>query len=137
MKDYWLKSLDDLFVSVNNLISYFLGGYDGLILTLTVFIIIEHISKTMYSIIIQNEIRIIKKGDIIKDILIYFIVGISNILDVNVIGNSSMLRVSAIVFYLSTLGIRILKRASYLGLPIPKKLLNILNCLHSKDQNNK
>lgn len=137
MKDYWLKSLDDLFVSVNSLISYFLGGYDGLILTLTVFIIIEDISKIMYSIIIQNEIRIIKKGDIIKDILIYFIVGISNILDVNVIGNSSMLRVSAIVFYLSTLGIRILKRASYLGLPIPKKLLNILKCLHSKDQNNK
>ena len=137
MKDYWLNSFDDLFVTVNNLISYFLGGYDGLILALTVFIIIEHISKTMYSIIIQNEIRIIKKNDIIKDILIYFIIGISNILDVNIIGNSSMLRISAIVFYLSTLGIRILKRASYLGLPIPKKLLNIINCLHSKDQNNK
>jgi toxin secretion/phage lysis holin len=83
---------------------------------------------------------------ICKKVLIFLLVGIANIIDVNVIGNGSVLRTagrapSAVVFfYISNEGVSLLENAAHLGLPVPKKMKEILEQLHnrseSEDDNN-
>ena len=69
---------------------------------------------------------------ICRKVLIFLLVGIANILDVQVIGTGSALRTAVIFFYLSNEGVSILENAGHLGLPIPQKLKDILVQLHER-----
>jgi toxin secretion/phage lysis holin len=71
---------------------------------------------------------------ICKKVLIFMLVGIANILDIEVIGTGSVLRTAVIFFYLSNEGISLLENAGHLGLPIPKKLMDILEQLHDRSE---
>ncbi len=67
--------------------------------------------------------------------LIFLLVGIANILDVQVIGSGNILRTAVIFFYISTEGVSLLENAAHLGLPIPEKLKDILEQLHNRSEN--
>ena len=64
--------------------------------------------------------------------MILILVGVANIIDVQVIGTGSVLRTAVIFFYLSNEGVSLLENAAHLGLPIPKKLKDILEQLHDR-----
>ena len=68
--------------------------------------------------------------------LIFFLVGVANILDVNIIGSGSVLRTAIIFFYISNEGVSLLENASHLGLPIPKKIKSVLEQLHDSSEEN-
>ena len=69
---------------------------------------------------------------ICRKVLIFTLVGVANIIDVQVIGTGSVLRTAVIFFYLSNEGVSLLENAAHLGLPIPKKLKDILEQLHDR-----
>ena len=69
---------------------------------------------------------------IAKKVLIFLLVGIANILDVQVIGNGSVLWTAVIFFYISNEGVSLLENTGHLGLPIPEKLKDILAQLHDR-----
>ena len=64
--------------------------------------------------------------------LIFILVGMGNIIDVQIIGNGSVMRTAVIFFYLSNEGISLLENSAHLGLPIPQKLKDILEQLHDR-----
>ena len=64
--------------------------------------------------------------------MIFLLVGIGNILDVQVIGAGGMLRMSVIFFYLANEGISILENAGRMGLPIPEKMKGVFWQMHNK-----
>ena len=59
-------------------------------------------------------------------------VGIANILDVNVIGTGSVLRTAVIFFYISNEGVSLMENAAHLGLPVPEKIKVVLEQLHNR-----
>ena len=67
--------------------------------------------------------------------LIFLLVGIANILDVQVIGSGNILRTAIIFFYISNEGVSLLENAAHLGLPIPEKLKDIPEQLHNRSEN--
>ena len=69
---------------------------------------------------------------ICRKVLILMLVGIANLLDVQVIGTGAVLRTAVIFFYLSNEGVSLLENAAHLGLPIPEKLKDILAQLHDR-----
>ena len=71
---------------------------------------------------------------ICRKVLIFILVGIANILDVQVIGTGSVLRTAIIFFYISNEGISLLENAGRLGLPIPEKLKLVLEQLHNESE---
>nr|DAW18644.1 MAG TPA: holin [Caudoviricetes sp.] len=73
---------------------------------------------------------------ICRKVLIFFLVGVANILDVNIIGSGSVLRTAIIFFYISNEGVSLLENASHLGLPIPKKIKSVLEQLHDSSEEN-
>ena len=134
MNEYWSMILQFIFATIRNWLGWFLGGYDGLLFTLIVFVGINYITEVMCAIVDKKLSSEIKLKGIFKKILIFALVGIGNILDVQVIGNGSVFRTAVIFFYLSIVGISLLENASYLGLPIPEILRDVLEQLHDKKQ---
>ena len=62
----------------------------------------------------------------------FLLVGIANILDMQVIGTGSVLRTAVIFFYISNEGVSLLENAGHLGLPIPVKIKAVLEQLHDR-----
>ena len=65
-----------------------------------------------------------------KKVAIFCLVGIGHVLDTQVIQNGSVLRTAVIFFYLSNEGISIIENVALIGLPVPKKLKEVLEQLH-------
>ena len=129
--DIW-KSIQAGLTVVGGVVGYFLGGLDGLLIVLLVFMVIDYITGIMCAI---KEGTISSKtgfAGICKKILILILVGMSNMLDVYVLQTGSMLRTAALFFYISNEGVSILENAGKLGLPIPSKIKNVLAQLHDK-----
>ena len=71
---------------------------------------------------------------ICRKVLIFLLVGIANVLDVEVLKTGSVLRTAVIFFYLSNEGISLLENAGHLGLPIPEKMKKVLEQLHDRSE---
>ena len=64
--------------------------------------------------------------------LIFLLVGIGNVIDVQVLGHPGVLRTAIIFFYLSNEGLSLTENAAHLGLPVPEKLKEVLEQLHDR-----
>ena len=121
-----------MFTAVGGWLGYFLGGCDGLLIALVVFTVVDYITGVMCAINDQKLSSEVGFRGICRKVLIFILVGIANILDVEVIGTGSVLRTAIIFFYLSNEGVSLLENAAHLGLPIPKKLKDVLAQLHDR-----
>ena len=111
---------------------WFMGGLDGFLYTLIVFVVIDYLTGVMAAVVqkkISSEVGF--KG-ICKKVAIFFLVGIGHMLDTHIIHTGSVLRTAVIFFYLSNEGISILENVALIGLPIPQKLKDVLQQLNSK-----
>lgn len=114
-------------------IGWFLGGMDGLIYALLIFLTIDYVTGLM-SAVLERKLssRIGFKG-IFKKMLILAFVGIGNVLDVHVLDHGSAIRTAVIFFYLTNEGLSIIENASKIGLPVPDKLKLLFKEMHSKE----
>lgn len=119
-----------IFTAVGGWAVYFLGGCDGLLITLVVFAMADYIIGLMCAVIDKKLSNKIGFRGIYRKVLIFILVGIANILDVEVIGTGSILRTAVIFFYLSNEGVSMLENVAYLGLPVPTKLKDVLEQFH-------
>ncbi len=114
---------------------YFLGGIDGLMIALLVFMVLDYITGVMCAVADKKLSSAVGFKGICKKVLILMLVGVANIVDTHVIGNGSALRGAVIAFYLSNEGLSLLENAAYIGLPIPEKLKAVLVQLHHREEN--
>jgi toxin secretion/phage lysis holin len=133
MKEFW-NLIQLVFTAIGGWLGYFLGGCDGLFVALVVFVAADYITGVMCAIVDKKLSSEVGFKGICKKVLIFMLVGIANILDIEVIGTGSVLRTAVIFFYLSNEGISLLENAGHLGLPIPKKLMDILEQLHDRSE---
>ena len=131
MKEFW-NTIQFLFTAVGGWLGYFLGGYDGLLYALVVFMVADYLTGVMCAINDQKLSSSVGFRGICRKVLILVLVGVANILDVQVIGTGAVLRTAVIFFYLSNEGISLLENAAHLGLPIPEKLKLVLEQIHDK-----
>ena len=115
-------------------LGYLLGGLDGLMIALVVFVILDYVTGIMCAINDGKLSSAVGFKGVCKKVLILFMVGIANIVDLHVIGSGSALRGAVIAFYLSNEGLSLLENAAYIGLPIPDKLKAVLEQLHNRDE---
>ncbi len=131
MKEFW-NTIQFVIAAIGGWLGYFLGGCDGLLYALVAFVVIDYITGVMCAIVDKKLSSEVGFRGICKKVLIFLMVGIANILDVNVIGTGSVLRTAAIFFYISNEGVSLLENASHLGLPVPMKIKDVLEQLHNK-----
>lgn len=131
MKEIW-NGIQVVITAIGGWLGWFLGGCDGLLVALVIFVIIDYITGFMCAIVDHRLSSEVGFRGICKKVVIFMLVGIAQILDVNVIKSGSILRTAVLFFYLSNEGVSILENAAHLGLPIPEKLKVILEQLHGR-----
>ena len=131
MKEIWTW-IQLMLAAVGGWLGWFLGGADGFLYALIAFVVIDYITGVMCAIVDQKLSSAVGFKGIFKKVLIFIMVGVGNIIDVQVLGQAGVLRTAVIFFYLSNEGVSMLENAGHLGLPIPAKLKEVLEQLHDR-----
>ena len=129
----WAK-IQIAITAIGGWLGYFLGGLDGLLIALIVFVALDYVTGIMCAIADKTLNSAVGFRGICRKVIIFMLVGVGHIIDVHVVGSGAALRTAVICFYLSNEGISLLENAAHLGLPIPEKLKLILEQLHSRGE---
>lgn len=131
MKEIW-NWIQIAFTALGGFLGWFLGGMDGFLYALIAFAVIDYITGVLCAISDKTLSSEVGFKGICRKVLIFTLVGIGNIVDVYVLGETGVLRTAVIFFYLSNEGVSLLENAAHLGLPIPEKLKEVLEQLHDR-----
>lgn len=133
MKEFW-NTVQLIFTVCGGWIGYFVGGCDGLIIALLIFVIFDYITGVLCAIADKKLSSSIGFKGICRKVLIFILVGIANILDIHILGHERVLRTAIIFFYISNEGLSLTENAAHLGLPIPNSLKAVLEQLHDRSE---
>ena len=97
-----------------------------------VFVVLDYATGVMCAVADHKLSSAIGFRGIFRKVLIFALVGVGHLLDVQVFGEIGVLRTAVIFFYLSNEGVSLVENAAHLGLPIPEKLKAVLEQLHDR-----
>ena len=100
-------------------LGYFVGGFDGFLRVLVVFVILDYITAIALAFKEKRLSSNIGFWGIFKKIFIFAVIAVSNLIDNELIYTGDMLRNAVVFFYLSNEGLSMLENCAKLELPIP------------------
>lgn len=123
---------------INNAISvilttfvYLVGGIDIAMKSLLIVIVIDYITGVMSAIYNKELNSNIGLKGILKKFSYLIIVSLSVILD-RIVGDTGAIRTLIIYFFVANDGISIVENIGKMGVPLPKKLTEVLEQLRNK-----
>lgn len=112
------------------------GELDGLLIALIAFICLDYITGIIVGAAQHKLNSQISFTGLCRKALILVIVAVSHIIDTQILGGtSSVFRSATCGLYIANEGMSILENAGKLGMPMPKKLKNVLEQLRDKNEN--
>lgn len=136
MKDIW-HSIQAGLALIGGWLGVFIGGVDGLIIALATFAVIDYLTGVACAIVDKRLSSEAGFKGIAKKVVMFMLVGVAHAIDLYVIKSGAVMRTAVIFFYLSNEGVSLLENAAHLGLPIPKKLKDVLAQLHKGGEDDK
>ena len=124
-----LDKLELAFAAVGGVVGWFLGGFDGFLYALIVFVVMDYLTGVLAAGVRKDLSSEVGFKGIAKKVCIFVLVGIANIVDTQVIHDGAAIRTAVIFFYLANEGISILENSTVIGLPVPQKLREMLQQL--------
>lgn len=109
--------------------SFVFGDCNGLMVALLALIVLDYISGVIAAAVQKKLSSSVGARGIAKKIFMLLIVAVANIVDINVIGEGNVLKSVSIIFYICNECISLIENAGNIGVPVPKKLLDVLEQL--------
>ncbi len=109
-----------------DILIWFLGGLDGLLLSLIIIVIIECISSMLSSLFLYKFSLESTVRWILNKCMLFLLIGTVNTIDAFLIRNGEGIRAITLWFYIAYECIIVLENSAILGLPIPTKLINFV-----------
>lgn len=113
-------------------LGFLFGEMDGMMTALLVLIVLDYISGVVAAALEKRLSSEIGARGIAKKAFMLFIVAVANIVDINVIGEGNALRSVTVTFYVANECISLIENAGRLGVPVPKKIMDVLVQLKEK-----
>ena len=126
-----------IFTGIGGVMGWIFGGLDGFLYALIAFVVIDYLTGVMAAIYTKQLSSEVGFKGIARKVAIFLLVGIGNIIDIEILKTGAILRTAVIFFYLSNEGISIIENAARLDLPIPKQLVNVLEQIKDGDGDDK
>lgn len=114
-----------------------MGELNGFMIALIVFVCVDYATGVMGAICEKKLNSETGYKGIFRKICIFMVVAIANVVDTYIIQEGSTLRTATIFFYLSNEGISIMENAARIGVPIPDKLIGVLEQIGESKNDNK
>jgi len=127
-----MEKINMVFAVLGAFIGTFLGGWDGFIYALVIFVTLDYITGVLAAFKRKEASSEIGFWGLVRKVLVLVMVGIANILDVYILGTGSAIRTAIIFYFLSNEGLSLLENAAELGVPISEKLRDALAQLRDK-----
>ena len=124
-----MDKLELALAAVGGVVGWFLGGFDGFLYALIVFVVMDYLTGVLAAGVRKDLSSEVGFKGIAKKVCIFVLVGIANIVDTQVIHDGAAIRTAVIFFYLANEGISILENSTVIGLPVPQKLREMLQQL--------
>ena len=116
-------------------IVYYLGGLDMALKTLLILMILDYVTGICKSIINKKVNSVIGLKGIVKKVGYLIIVALSFLLD-GMVGDTGAIRNLVVYFFVANEGISILENWGAMGLPLPSKILEVLEQLKKENGGN-
>ncbi len=117
MSEFLCKLIDWILTCVVS----FVGGYDGFMKAIFIFMLIEYITSVMCVIAGKTPLCKIGIKEFVKKVFMLMLIGIANTIDVYIANTGMALRTVVIMFYVWCLAKSILENGKLLGVTIPSK----------------
>lgn len=121
-----MRSFKIIFGTVVSAAAAYLGGIDGVLITLLAFISVDYVSGVVSAVKEKRLSSEVGFWGLVRKVFILALVGVGNLLDVYVIGSGAVFRTAVALYYIGNEGVSILENSIRIGLPVPKKLKDIL-----------
>ena len=131
----WHNITRAISATLGGLLGFLYGELNGIFYALLAMIVIGYISGVLIAIINKKLSSEVGFKGLVKKIFMLMLVAVGHIIDAQVIGSGAAVMTAVELFFIANEGISILENAARLGVPIPKKLKDIL--IQLKDGNDK
>lgn len=113
---------------------FLFGQLNGLFYAVIAMMAIDYITGVIVAVLDKKLSSEVGFRGLVKKLFILVLIAVAHIIDAQVIGTGAALMTAVMLFFIANEGISILENAAALGLPIPKKLRDVLEQLRDKDK---
>ena len=114
------------------LFGYLFGAFDGMMTALITLIVLDYITGIIAAVVEKKLSSEVGARGIAKKMIMLLVVAVANIADRSVIGEGNVLRSVTAMFYIANESISLLENGARLGVPMPKKLIDVLAQLNKE-----
>lgn len=118
--------IDSIAGAVGAVLGFMYGEVTGLFWALIAFMALEYITGVVVAIIEKRLSSEVGFRGLAKKFLILVFVAVGHIADTYILGGTPAAMSAVMLFYMANEGISIIENAAALGLPVPKKLKDIM-----------
>ncbi|MGN1422988.1 MAG: holin family protein [Oscillospiraceae bacterium] len=128
----WDKLLDCCAAAVGAVVGFLYGEVTGLFWAMIAFMAVDYATGVLVAVLNRNLSSETGFRGLVKKFLILVLVAMGHIIDTYVIGSGSALMSAVMLFFIANEGVSIVENAVGLGLPVPKKLREVLEQLKNE-----
>lgn len=128
--------MSSVFTLICTVLTYLFGGWDVALIVLIVFMVIDYITGVSVAVINKTLNSETGAKGLLKKLSIIMMLIVGVLLDRLINDGAWVFRTLVAYFYIANEGISIIENLSLLGVPVPKKIKQILEQLQS-DNNSK
>lgn len=115
-------------------LGFLFGEVTGLFWALITFMALDYITGIINAVVSKKLSSTVGFKGLAKKFVILIFVAVGHIIDTYILGGTPAIMSAVMLFYLANEGISIIENAAKLGLPVPKKLVEIMEQLKEKSE---
>lgn len=115
-------------------LTYIIGGWDTVILVLVVMMALDYLTGVMGGFANKNLSSAIGFRGLLKKVTILIVLIVAVMLDRLLNAGSWVFRTLVAYFYICNEAVSLLENSAKIGVPIPRKLINVLEQLKKKNE---
>lgn len=128
--------IDSVAAAIGAALGFLFGEVNGLFWALIAFMATDYITGVIVAVINKQLSSEVGFKGLAKKLLILVFVSLGHIADMYVLGGTPVAMSAVMLFYIANEGLSIIENAGNLGLPVPKKLKDIMIQLKKESEEN-
>lgn len=125
---------DMVAATIGAALGFLFGEVTGLFWALIAFMALDYTTGIINAVVSKKLSSAVGFKGLAKKFVILIFVAVGHIIDTYILGGTPAIMSAVMLFYLANEGISIIENAARLGLPVPKKLVEIMEQLKEKSE---
>lgn len=131
----WDNIIRTISAAVGAAVGFLFGQLNGLFWAVIALMAIDYVTGVIVAVLNKRLSSEVGFRGLVKKLFILVLIAVAHIVDAQIIGQGAAVMTAVMLFFAANEGISILENAANLGLPVPKKLRDILEQLRKDDDN--